>query len=421
MDVREKIQLLTIILAMILILLVIAVAIYFVLKRKKKNNEKEEIKESTNDKYTVNMADKESIFNFMEFDSVQDNMIIQKNGARYVMVVECKGVNYDLLSGLEKTSVEQGFIQFLNTLRNSIQIYIQTRTVNLEKSIKAYEEKVREIEDKLNRMKLRYKDMQEMGESKERLDKAYLEITRLTNMYEYGKDIIRDTKRMSLNKNILNQKYYIVISYFSEEIANTQMDKEEVRNAAFAELYTRSQTIIKSLSACEVEGRILRTHELMELLYMTYNRDEAEVLGLDKAMASGYDSMYSTAPEVLSKKMKELDNIIQERAVEKAREKIAEVKTELQQSVQTKEESLDDLINEMAKAILADNSLYLGKDVTDKAIEKIDEEAEEAEKQKQPETEEKKKIQKPKKTVRASKDKEKNSSKDDIKTEEGGE
>lgn len=418
MGVQEKIQILTAVLAIILIVLVIAIAIYFMLKRKKKNNKKEEVQvqEATNDKYTVNMSDKESIFKFMEFDSVQDNMIIQKNGSRYVMVIECKGVNYDLLSSLEKTSVEEGFIQFLNTLRSSIQIYMQTRTVNLENSIQTYNERVRQLEDKLNRMKFQYKEMQETGASQERLDKAYLEITKLTNMYEYGKDIIRDTKRMSLNKNILNKKYYVVISYFSEEIANSQMDKEEIRNAAFSELYTRAQSIIKTLSSCEVEGKILRTHELMELLYMTYNRDEAEVLGLDKAMSSGYDAMYSTAPEVLNKKMKELDALIQERAIEKAREKVSEVKTELQQAVETKEETLDDLIDEMAKAILADNSLYLGKDVTDKAIEKIDEEKKDDE----PVEEEKKKVVKTvKKATNSSIRKTIKSS--ENKTEEGGE
>ena len=39
------------------------------------------------------------------------------------MVLECQGVNYDLMSDMERTSVEQGFIQFLNTLRTEIQIY----------------------------------------------------------------------------------------------------------------------------------------------------------------------------------------------------------------------------------------------------------------------------------------------------------
>ena len=56
------------------------------------------------------------------------------------MAIECQGVNYDLMSQIEKVSVEEGFQQFLNTLRHPIQIYIQTRTVNLENSISTYKE-----------------------------------------------------------------------------------------------------------------------------------------------------------------------------------------------------------------------------------------------------------------------------------------
>ena len=72
-------------------------------------------------------------------------MIVQKNGNRYLMVVECQGINYDLMSEAEKVSVEEGFLQFLNTLRHPIQIYVQTRTVNLNDSIENYKKKLAEI------------------------------------------------------------------------------------------------------------------------------------------------------------------------------------------------------------------------------------------------------------------------------------
>ena len=58
----------------------------------------------------------------MEFDSVQDNMIIRKGRKQYVMVIECKGINYDLLSEDEKNAVEAGFVEFFKytSLLNSI-------------------------------------------------------------------------------------------------------------------------------------------------------------------------------------------------------------------------------------------------------------------------------------------------------------
>ena len=54
----------------------------------------------------------DSIYKFMEFDEVLDNMIVRKGRKQYAMVIECKGINYDLLSEDEKNAVESGFIEF---------------------------------------------------------------------------------------------------------------------------------------------------------------------------------------------------------------------------------------------------------------------------------------------------------------------
>ena len=339
--------------------------------------------EGTPTKTTINGYEKQSIFNFMEFDSVDDNMIIQKDGTRFLMIIECQGVNYDLMSGLEKASVEEGFVQFLNTLRNPIQIYIQTRSVNLENSISSYKEKLRKVEDKFNKMKMQYNEMRESGEyTKEQMDRAFFELTKQSNLYEYGRDIINDTERMSLNKNVLNKKYYIVVPYYASELANNDLDKAEIKNLAFSEIYTRAQSLISSISACGVRGKILRTNEIIELLYMAYNRDEAETFGLDKAIQAGYDELNLTAPDVLDKKMKEIDKYIQQKAMEKATETANEVISEKARMVAEKEESIDDLIRQMAAAILEENTEYLGTEVVEEAITKVNNEKEKTTKEK---------------------------------------
>jgi len=131
----------------------------------------------------------------------------------------------------------------------------------------------------------------------EELDKYLFELTKQRNLLEYGKDLINNTERMSLNKNVLNKKYYIVIPYFPEETGGEKYDYEELKNMAFSELYTKSQSIIRTLSSCSVSGKILSSKELVELLYVAYNRDESETYGIDKAIRAGYDELYSTAPE----------------------------------------------------------------------------------------------------------------------------
>ena len=89
------------IISLIVILILVLVAIYYKDKLAKKREEEEQAPK--NDEEIK--QDKKSVFRFMEFDEVEDNMIVQDTGARYLMVVESKGINYDLLSGVEKASV----------------------------------------------------------------------------------------------------------------------------------------------------------------------------------------------------------------------------------------------------------------------------------------------------------------------------
>ena len=377
-DLTGLIRTLVIILIPIIIAVFILIGflIYLLIKDKKEKREKTKNEQIlTKTKTGVSNQNKQSIFNFMEFDSIKDNMIVQKNGSKYLMVIECKGINYDLMADVEKTSVERGFVQFLNTLRYPIQIYIQTRSINLESSLVGYREKVREVEMQLRNMQMRFEQMKDSGEySDEQLKRAFYEITKQSNLYEYGKSILQDTERMSLNKNILNKKYYIVISFLSAEATGENYDKKEVEGIAFSELYTRAQSLINSISTCGVRGRILKSDELTELLYMAYNRDEAESYGLDKAIKAGFDELYSTAPNVLEKRMKAIDKQIETKAIELANEKVEQAKTELEMQLEKKEDNMEDLISEMAKMIIEENEQYIGKDLKDKAIEKIDEE-----------------------------------------------
>lgn len=371
----QLIQTLTYVLIPIIIAIFALVGFLVYLYFKENKNKKEKQDESVPTSSKTPQQNKQSIFNFMEFDTVRDNMIIQRKGKRYLMVIECQGINYDLMSNVEKTGVEEGFVQFLNTLRYQIQIYVQTRSVNLENSLQGYRARVKDVESKLRKMQVQYEEMKDSGEyTDEQLQKAYYEVTKQSNLYEYGKSILQDTERMSLNKNILNKKYYIIVPYYSAEAGNENLDTREIEEIAFSELYTRAQSLIRSISTCGVRGKILKSNELIELLYMAYNREDAETFGVDKAIKAGFNEMYSTAPDVLKKRMKEIDNEIEEKAIQIARDKVNEAKSEIEQELEDKENHIDELIGQMARMIIAENEEYIGNDVVNRAIEKVTEE-----------------------------------------------
>ena len=367
-----------VIIAAILVFIILILAlVYWKMSIDEKNGkEKKHIdvnqKDPKQQTKTPQSYNKQSIFSFMEFDKIEDNMIVQKNGKRYLMVVECQGINYDLMSRMEKNAVEEGFSQFLNTLRHPIQIYTQSRTINLDSSLENYRHRVDGIKEELDRKENQYKQMAQSGRYDEKqLQKYKFEITKQRNLYEYGKDIIFNTERMSLNKNVLRKQYYIIIPYYASEAGNDLFDKDEVRNIAFSELYTKAQSIIRTLAACSVAGKVLDSYELVDLLYNAYNRDEAETYGMKKALQAGYDELYITAQDVLDKKIRTLDAQIQEKALQEARMAIEEVKSEKQKQLEQKELTIDDLIADMATQILEESKGYIGEDITKAAKKKI--------------------------------------------------
>ncbi|MEE0865587.1 MAG: hypothetical protein U0L98_02125 [Clostridia bacterium] len=384
---NQTVDILSYVLIFMIVILFVLTVIFVILKIKEKSSEREENKQIKKQKSESKRKDniehtkeytKESIFSFMEFDKIEDNMIIKKENKNYLMVIECQGINYDLMSGVEKTSVEQGFLQFLNTLRHPIQIYTQTRTVNLESSIRTYRDKLKNIQDKLAKVELDYRQkVISKKYTKEELAKFQLEVVKQRNLYEYGLDIIRNTEQMSFNKNILTKQYYIIISYYPEDMDNKSYDKEEIKNLAFSELYTKAQSIISALYVCGVSGKILNSIQLTELLYVAYNRDESEIYDLNKMMNSGYEELYSTAPDVLDKKMKELDRKIELDASRRANDAVfnAVEENEKEKAVKEKERKIESLIDEMAKMIIEQSESTFGQEITEKAKNIIDEEA----------------------------------------------
>ena len=204
------------------------------------DEEKEKKKTEQNyGKFTSNLT-RESIFDFMEFEEIVDNMIVRKNGTQYVMVLQCNGVNYDLMSEQEKISVEEGFVQFLNTLRFPIQLYIQSRTLNLRDIIEEYKGRVDNLTIEIDRLDAKIAQAKAQGNRALR-EKLEFEKKRKINILEYGISITDYVEKLSSNKNVLQQRTYVVVSYYSAEIGGglDRFSKEEIYNMCFSELYTR--------------------------------------------------------------------------------------------------------------------------------------------------------------------------------------
>ncbi len=298
----------------------------------------------------------------MEFDEIKDNMIIRKNRKQYVMVIKCKGINYDLMSEEEKVSVEAGFVQFLNTLRFPIQLYVQTTSLNLRDIIEDYRSRIRTLEREVKKLEENMYIAKSNGNQKQ-YDKFYFEMRRKENILQYGADVSEYIARMSANNDILQQKTYVIIPYFTAESDQSgNFSKEEIDSLCFSELYTRTQTVIRALSTSGVIGKILDSEELAELLYVAYNRDESETMTLKRALDAQYDALYSTGKDVIQKREEIINEMIEQEAVNLAADSI---------TIADEKRRNDEQIAKKALEILEEYKTQMDEDLYEKSREEI--------------------------------------------------
>ena len=246
---------------------------------------------------------------FIKFDKIANDMIYQNKGERYTMVIQCKGINYNLMSEIEQMAVEEGFIMFLNTLKFPIQLYVQTRSIDLSNNVKSYKERVTQFIDKQNEISAKYNEIEDdVDATQEEIDYMKKEKIKYTNIAEYVSDITRYVERMALNKYMLQRNFYIVFSYNKSELATTEkFSKEEYEDLCYRELYTRAQGIIGALVSCSVNCKILTSNELAQLVYVSFNKDDANTINIKDALDSGIFRLYTSSEDVMKKKRAMID------------------------------------------------------------------------------------------------------------------
>lgn len=337
-------------------------------------------REEAEKKKEIQAARTEKIRDFMEFDTVGDDMIIQNDGTRFIMAIKCMGINYDLMSEPEMLAVEEGFSNFLNTLKFPIQLYVQSRTLDLSEGIGVYHKRLNDLREECER----YIDAVNQAKAtnpnltmnqRQQMD---FEVRKKRNLIEYGTDIVSYIERMSSNTNILQRKYYMIVSYESTEIGLTNnFSKDETKDVAYSELYTRCKTLQAAISACGIETELLRSEDLAELLFIAYNKDDANVYNVKDAIRSGIYRLYSTATSVLDKKRAALDAKLKDDALVAAQTALKTAMDSIRNSSQvditglTEEEQYEDDTKREAMSIILDNQDQLDPEVVDKALEDL--------------------------------------------------
>ncbi len=190
---------------------------------------------------------------FVSIRDIKDNVVIQKDG-QMTMVLLASSINFALKSIDEQKAVLMQFQQFLNTIDFSLQIYVQSRRLNIEPYIELLQSLEAKQDNDLMRIQL----------------KEYIEFIK-----SFTEDI-----------DVMSKNFFVVIPYspskvdigrgitnlFSSRSGNkgadtikTQFEEHRIQ------LEQRVGMVTEGLARVGVRTITLQKDDLVELYYHLYN------------------------------------------------------------------------------------------------------------------------------------------------------
>ena len=192
---------------------------------------------------------------FVPIDEVRDGILKLKNG-EYRAVLITSSINLSLKSEDEQTAIIMQFQNLLNSLEFPVQIFIQSRRLNIEPYLGILQEREKEIKEDLLKIQIR----------------EYMEfISKFTN-----------------ESNIMTKHFFIVVPYFTPTVtisndfssilpfgASENAQKTETTfELARTQLAQRVSVVTQGLARFGVRAAQLSTEDVVELFYKEFNPGE---------------------------------------------------------------------------------------------------------------------------------------------------
>lgn len=194
---------------------------------------------------------------FVPVQEIRDGVIILKNGGMRSVVL-ASSLNFALKSSDEQTSILMQFQNFLNSLDFPIQIFIQSKKLDIRPYIALLEDRYKEQNTDL--MKIQVQEY--IG-----FIKTFVENTNIMTK-SFFVVIPYDPPIMDANKNPLTN----IFSKGKSATGQGGKSFEEYRS----QLEQRVAVVEQGLVRCGVRAAELGTEEIVELFYKLFNPGETE-------------------------------------------------------------------------------------------------------------------------------------------------
>ena len=189
--------------------------------------------------------------NFVPIKDIRENVVIKRNG-EMLMVVLASSVNFALKSLDEQHAILQQFQNFLNTLDFSLQIYVQSRKLNIEPYLEILNGLNKNQDNDLMRIQLQ----------------EYIGfITQFTGEYDVMSKSFFVIIPYSPTKLNMKKGFSKFLGGSSTSSSNTDQQFEEHR----LQLEQRAAMVVQGLAGVGVRTMTLQKDDLVELYYHLYN------------------------------------------------------------------------------------------------------------------------------------------------------
>ncbi|HEY4478457.1 MAG TPA: hypothetical protein VI775_01300 [Candidatus Paceibacterota bacterium] len=201
--------------------------------------------------------DQKTTQDFVPIQEIRDGVVILKDGSMRALVL-ASSLNFALKSMDEQNSIIFQFQNFLNSLDFSVQIFVQSKNLDIRPYIALLEERYKEQLTELMKIQTR----------------EYIEFI----------------KTFVENSNIMTKSFFIVIPYTPPMISasknplNNLVNKKDTPkitpneefNEYRSQLEQRVGVVEQGLVRCGVRVAELGTEEVVELYYKIFNPGETE-------------------------------------------------------------------------------------------------------------------------------------------------
>lgn len=193
---------------------------------------------------------------FIPVKEIRDGIVVLKDGSMRALLM-CSSVNFALKSAEEQNSILFQFQNFLNSIDFSLQIFVQSRRLDIRPYLALIEGRLKEQTNDLMRVQIR----------------------------EYIKFI----KKFTEDVNIMSKTFFVVVPYTPPVLS---IEKKKFNPFATGKVgrkeqimkFTEDKTQIEKrvavveggLMRCGVRSAMLGTEELVEVFYKLFNPGDVE-------------------------------------------------------------------------------------------------------------------------------------------------